>query len=474
MDQNILNNINQINQINLEPTPNQISEPNQIQEPIAGSISEPNQIQDPIVGSIPDFTMELTPDLVIETTAKSKELTIEEKTEELKKILKIHSYNYDEPKNIEMIHKIYELFVNNIVDNSIEDGDYYTYLGFYYSAIKNDKYLTKKYYLKGIEEKNVHAMYNYALVCEDNDDYSTMKKYFKMAIELGDIESMASLGYYYYNTDNYDKMKKYYLMAIEKGNSEAMIYMGHYYLVDKEKEEKGLKFYEMAIESKNYKAYFELANYYNTKDMYDKCKENYLLYFDNSEDEDYILLGISSLINIIILNEQDINFIIPYVEKYELSMVKINNYLLKLRLRQQFMINKKKFSKNDICNICFDENELLIYDCFTHYICEKCYLHYDKCPFCFIEKHQIMINNKNIKKQNDMYTDDEDDGELDDDEDDDEDDDDDDDDDDDELEDDGELEDELDEEDELDDEDEIDEEEDLDINNNEIDNIKNE
>ena len=166
MDQNILNNLNQVN---LEAE----SKLETVSEPIVATISD----------SIPEGIMEITPDLIIEPTSTSKlkeispELTIEEKTEELKKILKIHSYNYDEPKDIEMIHKIYELFVNNIVDNSIEDGDYYTYLGFYYSAIKNDKYLTKKYYLKGIEEKNVHAMYNYALVCEDNDDYSTMKKY---------------------------------------------------------------------------------------------------------------------------------------------------------------------------------------------------------------------------------------------------------------------------------------------------------
>jgi hypothetical protein len=431
MDQNILNNINQIN---LET----ISTHEPIPEPI------PNQISEPIQETIPSLIIEPTSTM---TSSITKDLTIEEKVIELKKILKNHSYNYDEPKNIEMIHKIYDLFKNNIVDNSIENGDYYTYLGFYYSAIKNDKYLTKKYYLKGIEEKNVHAMYNYALVCEDNDDYSTMKKYFKMAIELGDIESMTSLGYYYYNTDNYDKMKKYYLMAIEKGNTEAMIYMGHYYLVDKEKEEKGFKYYNMAIENKNFKAYFELANYYNTKEMYDKCKENYLLYFDNSDDEDYIILGISSLINIVILNEQDINFIIPYVEKYELSMVKINNYLLKLRLRNQFMINKKKFSKNDICNICFDENELLIYDCFAHYICEKCYTKYDNCPYCFIEKHQIMLNNKNNKKDNDIYTDDEEDDDLDDE---------------DELEDD-ELEDEDDELDE-DDDDELDEENDNDDN----------
>jgi hypothetical protein len=54
-------------------------------------------------------------------------------------------------------------------------------------------------------------------------------------------------------------------------------------------------------------------------------------------------------------------------------MNKINNYKLKLDLRKQFMINKRKFSKKDTCNICFDEEELIIYDCFNHYICEKCY-----------------------------------------------------------------------------------------------------
>jgi len=353
---------------------------------------------------ISEPTPEPTHEPIQELTLEPIQLTLEEKLVKLKKILKDHSYNYDEPKDINMIHKIYDLYINNIIDESIEDGDYYTYLGFYYSVMKNDKFLAKKFYLMAVDKENVHAMYNYALVCDDEDNYSEMKKYFKMAIKLGDVESMASLGYHYYNTDNYDKMKKYYLMAIENGNTEAMIYMGHYYLIDKEKEEKGLKFYELAIEKKNYKAYFELANYYHTKDNYEKCKEYYILYFENSDDEDYILLGISSLISIVIQNEQDINFLIPYVNKYELSMNKINNYKLKLDLRKQFMINKRKFSKKDTCNICFDEEELIIYDCFNHYICEKCYEQYDKCPFCFIEKHQMMINNKKIKENS--YSDD--------------------------------------------------------------------
>jgi hypothetical protein len=362
------------------------------------NISEINSQQTPIPDPTPEPELEPTPELPLE-------LTLEEKVKKIKKILKDYSYNYDEPSNPEIIPKIYDLFINNLVDDALEDGDYYTYLGFYYASIKDDKYLTKKYYLQGIEKNNVHAMYNYALLCEDIDDYSEMKKFFKMAIHLGDVESMTSLGYYYYNIDNYDKMKKYYLMAIEKGSTDAMIHLGHYYLVDKEKEEKGIRFYDMAIKNKNYKAYFELANYYNTKKDFDKCKEYYLLYFENSDDEDYIILGISSLINIIITNEKEIDFLIPYVKKYELSMLKINEYLLKIQLRKQFMINKKKYTKNDTCAICFEDNELLIYDCFAHYICEKCYNQYDKCPFCFIEKHQLMTN-KN-KYELSVYSDDE-------------------------------------------------------------------
>jgi hypothetical protein len=87
------------------------------------------------------------------------EKTIEEKEKELIIILNQNSYSYDVPDNREMIPKIYDLIINNIIDKECDDSDYITYLGFYYGLyFKEEK--QKRCYKKAAKMGNVHAMYN--------------------------------------------------------------------------------------------------------------------------------------------------------------------------------------------------------------------------------------------------------------------------------------------------------------------------
>ena len=42
-------------------------------------------------------------------------------------------------------------------------------------------------------------------------------------------------------------------------------------------------------------------------------------------------------------------------------------------------------------------HNLYLFDCIGHYICSSCYQKVDKCPFCSIMKHPLMLKNKSIK-----------------------------------------------------------------------------
>jgi hypothetical protein len=310
-------------------------------------------------------------------------------TEALKKILEKYEYSYDPPKNNDMIIKIYDLYKNKIIDHECEDDDYLTYLGFYYSSIKNNKKLTLKYYDKAINKGNPHAMYNKAIICMDDKKYDEMIKYLKMAVELSDVESMVQLGDYYLKKKDYDNMKKYYLMAIEKNNAFAMINLGHYYLKNDEESE-GIKYINQGIETGSYEGYLELGLYYEKKKDYENCKKNYILYMTKEENETYGSIAVIQLLGIIMINDEDPDFLIPYCKKYNYDCELLNKYKIKRNQKKQYMINKQKYTKEDTCPICHDDKTLIIYDCLGHYLCENCYDIINKCPYCNIEKHQIM------------------------------------------------------------------------------------
>ena len=321
------------------------------------------------------------------------EKNIEDLEKELKDLLIEYSYSYDTPKDRIMIPKILDMFKNKIIDESCEDDDYLTYKGFYYNSVENNKKLTLKNYKLAIKKGNMHAMYNLAQIYEDKQKYDEMKKLFLMGIEKGDIESMISLGHFFYRKKEYNDMKIYFNMAIEKGNSEAIIHMGNYYKDIKNNEE-ALKFYNIAIEKQNYRAYFELALFYEDANNFEESKKNYILYLENEKELITKTMALIQLINYVIEENEDPEFLIPYCNLYEIDTIIIDDYKIKLNQKKKYMINKKKYTINDTCKICFLDKELIIFDCFAdHYLCESCYYQIDICPYCKISKHQLMINN---------------------------------------------------------------------------------
>jgi TPR repeat protein len=330
---------------------------------------------------------------------------MEDIEKELKILLETYQYQYDEPKNRDMIPKILDLYKNKVIDETCEDDDYLTYLGFYYDSVDTNNELIIKYYTKAVEKGNPHAMFNLASFYEVKGIYDEMLKYYLMGIENNDTESMYGLGQYYYLKKQFEDMKKYLEMAIEKGSTNAMIQYGNYY-IDLKNIEEAKKYFDMAAEKKDYNGYHYMASFYYNKE-YKDAKKYYILYLENETNRIKCYQAIEELIVLVMQNNDDTDFLLEYCKKYEIDTSSLDEYHIRRALQKQFMINKHKFTKEDTCSICYQDKTLIIFDCFGHYTCENCYLLLDKCPYCNIEKHQIMEKINILDTYDSEYSDDE-------------------------------------------------------------------
>jgi len=300
----------------------------------------------------------------------------ETKKNELIKLLNKLEYTYDIPKN-DILDKLINLFKNKTIDEECTDDDYITYKAYYYYKVLKD--------------------------------HKNAKKFYKEAMMMGNTHAMHGLAMYYKRYDRPNKMLKYLKMAIKKNDNVAMIDYGNHHLFENNNINKAIKYYNMAKKNNHYRGYYELAYYfYEYKFNYKKCLENMLLFLDtfDSDIEVYLddlkLRGVlfEKLITLILIHEyeEDINFLKPYCDKLGININETYNlYKIKMQSKKQFQINKEKFLKDDECGVCYETKKLYLFDCIGHYICASCYLKVDKCPFCSITKHPLMLKNKNIK-----------------------------------------------------------------------------
>ena len=80
-------------------------------------------------------------------------------------------------------------------------------------------------------------------------------------------------------------------------------------------------------------------------------------------------------------------------KRHNIKDIKINNQM-------QIIENKMKFSIIDKCPICYDETNLVLYECFAHYYCLDCIyqgVYKDKkCAICRMTCIDAIINTSNI------------------------------------------------------------------------------
>lgn len=118
-------------------------------------------------------------------------LNLKEHTKKLNSIVGLT--NYDRPKDMTLIPKIYDLFVNNKVQQDID-----LYEGIYY-FMKNDIKEMKKYFKKCLKEKNDKVYYKLGCYFDIKGNTKNMEKYMLLAME---------------NTNNnnaYNRLKEFYI-----------------------------------------------------------------------------------------------------------------------------------------------------------------------------------------------------------------------------------------------------------------------
>jgi tetratricopeptide (TPR) repeat protein len=186
---------------------------------------------------------------------------------------------------------------NIILNDEVDNGDIYLWIGNYCKDIVKNCEKVKKYYLMAIENGNSYAMNNLGIYYKNIEkNYEEMKKYYLMAIENGDSNAMHNLGFYYYNVEkNYEEMKKYYLMAIENGDSDAMCNLGYYYHYIEKNCEEMKKYYLMAIKNGDSYAMNNLCSYY--KEVREPIENLYIDLVNVSNKNEIIDNKINELLN---------------------------------------------------------------------------------------------------------------------------------------------------------------------------------
>ena len=221
---------------------------------------------------------------------------------------------------------------------------------------KNDLFKKIKYhYILSIAiNNNINSLINIAIHFETKEkNYEKAIYYYLLAIEEhDDVDAMFNLADCYQSMYNYDNALKYYFMSIEKKDKESLsrainICINHNF------SEKIIKLIFIAFSNFNYSEI-----------------EGYLYNLNKFESLNY-------------LNENINNDEIENKELFmkNIELFKKNSCFLILQNKINLF---EKLNHYGECNICFDENKLLIDIICSHCFCVDCYkkIYNKNCPFC--------------------------------------------------------------------------------------------
>ncbi len=201
--------------------------------------------------------------------------------------------------------------VNNIENE--EDGYKFVILGSLYSQIK-DIMEAERVNLQGIEKGNVYAMYNIAVLYDEQGKYTEAEKYYLKAIGKGIVRALFNLALMYDNQEKFPEAEKYYMMAIEKGDEKVLNTLAFFYFRQKKYSE-AERYYLMAIDKGNVKALSNLAVLYNDQKKYKEAEKYYLIAIEKG--------NVESLFNLALLYDNKEKF--ADAEKYYLIAIEKGN-----------------------------------------------------------------------------------------------------------------------------------------------------
>jgi tetratricopeptide (TPR) repeat protein len=131
--------------------------------------------------------------------------------EEIQKILKTHQSFYIEiPYKI--IHPIYELLYNHILDETIIDDVYYLYCGWYFMNIPKNLDTALEYYQKSSGMGNHHGMHGLAICYYNKEEYQTVLNYCQQRLDMYWAHNL--IGCYYNKEHNYIKAYESYKQCL--------------------------------------------------------------------------------------------------------------------------------------------------------------------------------------------------------------------------------------------------------------------
>jgi len=196
---------------------------------------------------------------------------------------------------------------------------------------------------------------------------------------------------YYDNTDQFDKGIMYHLIASSKGNINSMKELANYYKFTNDIDDM-IKYYVMAINSGDIESSQNLAKYYNDIGNIDEMIKYIVSIDDDIVLDDTVknkLLSLTtisysiktSLINMFLMRKE-MAFVYAMCKKHNIVNSKISSLL-------QILDNKMKMSIKNDCPICYNNTDLILYECFGHYYCLNCIHLITKCSICCIDPNDI-------------------------------------------------------------------------------------
>ncbi|AYV81001.1 MAG: hypothetical protein Harvfovirus13_7 [Harvfovirus sp.] len=280
----------------------------------------------------------------------------------------------------------------------------------------NKKYdLAEKYLKMALDNGSDSASAGYILgtIYDEQEKFDLAEKYLLMNLAEDNIKMVHLLGNVYFKQNKYEMAEIYYLKATGMNHCDSMNNLACIYL-QQSKGDLAEKYFLMAIEHGSLCAEYNLAHYYQSVEKYDFAEEYYLKSLRRDENcvdtirnlgylyhktenydlaEKFYVKGVcfndsDCLFNLEILYEGNILKLYDTLKSFSSYSSVCENRLKELAneyVMRCFNNKKKLLSKIDHCEICFEDDVVVIPMECVHYYCLNCYVNLSKCPLCELE-----------------------------------------------------------------------------------------